>query len=297
MNTYKGRLAVLTGAASGIGRETALQLAATGCNRALADMNSDRLEVTARECRMHGVVVSTTMLDVTDRTAVATWPIAVGQAHQSNAVDYLFNIAGLNGGGSFVNAPVEEWDYTFDVCWGGVYRCTRAFLPMLLRSASAHIVNVSSVNGLWASLGPTIAHTAYSAAKFAVRGFSEALITDLRLNAPHVKVSVVHPGHIGTDIALNSARATGMNLDDPKNEVYKQFAEAFRDTAPTSAAQAAEVILQGVSDNRWRILVGADAHRLDELVRADPYGAYEPEFVMKLHAAGALETIDPGTNP
>jgi len=295
MNTYRGRLAVLTGAASGIGRETALQLAALGCHLALADMNADRLEETAQECRAHGVTVSTVTLDVTDKTAVATWPILVGQSHQTNAVDFLFNIAGLNGGGSFVNSPEEEWDYTFDVCWGGVYRCCRAFLPMMMHSQSAHIVNVSSVNGLWASLGPTIPHTAYSAAKFAVRGFSEALITDLRLNAPHIKVSVVHPGHIGTDIALNSARAQGIDLDDPKNAMLKAFSEGFRDTAPTSAAQAAEVILQGVSDNRWRILVGADAHRLDELVRADPYSAYEPEFVLRLHAAGALETIDPGT--
>lgn len=295
MNTYRGRLAVLTGAASGIGRETALQLAALGCNVALADMNEERLEETAAQCRARGVVASATRLDVTDKTAVATWPIAVGQHHQTSAVDFLFNIAGLNGGGSFVTAPEAEWDYTFDVCWGGVYRCCRAFLPMLIHSTSSHIVNVSSVNGLWASLGPTIPHTAYSAAKFAVRGFSEALITDLRLNAPHVKVSVVHPGHIGTDIALNSARAQGINLDDPQNAVLREFAEGFRDTAPTSAAQAAETILQGVSDNRWRILVGADAYRLDELVRADPYSAYEPEFVLKLHAAGALEAIDPGT--
>lgn len=296
MTQFAGRLAVLTGAASGIGRETALQLASAGCDLALADMNGDSLATVADECRKLGVQVSTQVLDVTDRTAVGLWPIAVGQAHHRNHVDFLFNIAGINGGGSFVNAPADEWDYTFDVCWGGVYRCCRAFLPMLIRSESSHIVNVSSVNGLWASLGPTIPHTAYSAAKFAVRGFSEALITDLRLNAPHVKVSVVHPGHIGTDIALNSARAQGINLDDPKNEVYKQFAEAFRDTAPTSAAQAAEVILQGVSDDRWRILVGADAHRLDELVRQDPYGAYEPEFVIRLHDAGALQGIDAGAD-
>lgn len=296
MSQYKNRLAVLTGAASGIGREVALQLAAAGCNLALGDMNGESLEKVAEECRKAGVTVSTKQLDVTDKLAVSLWPVEVGRAHDTNKVDLLFNIAGLNGGGSFINDPVAEWDYTFDVCWGGVYRCCRAFLPMILRSDAAHIVNISSVNGLWASLGPSIPHTAYSAAKFAVRGFSEALITDLRLNAPHVKVSVVHPGHIGTDIALNSAKAQGINLDDPKNAVLKEFSEAFRDTAPTSAAQAAETILDGVRDDRWRILVGADAHVLDQLVRADPYGAYEPEFVLKLHAAGALETIDPNAN-
>ena len=156
MTLFAGRLAVLTGAASGIGRETALQLAAAGCNLALGDMNGDDLEAVAAECRKSGVTVSTYQVDVTDRLRVSLWPIEVGRAHNSNQVDFLFNIAGLNGGGSFVNDPVDQWDYTFDVCWGGVYRCCRAFLPMILRSSAAHIVNVSSVNGLWASLGPMI---------------------------------------------------------------------------------------------------------------------------------------------
>jgi NAD(P)-dependent dehydrogenase (short-subunit alcohol dehydrogenase family) len=291
MTQFAHRLAVLTGAGSGIGRATAVRLAGAGCNLALGDMDAAALDDVAGICRSHGVVVSTKHLDVTDRTAVALWPIEVGRVHGTNHVEFLFNIAGLSGGGSFVNDPIEEWDYTFDVCWGGVYRCCRAFLPMLLRSESAHIVNVSSVNGFWASLGPTVSHTAYSAAKFAVKGFSEALVTDLRLNAPHVRVSVVMPGHIGTAIALNSARAQGFNLDDPKNAELRALGEAFRDTAPTSPDQCAEVILDGVSDDRWRILVGTDAQRLDELVRSDPYGAYEPSFVARLQDNGLFEGI------
>jgi NAD(P)-dependent dehydrogenase (short-subunit alcohol dehydrogenase family) len=109
----------------------------------------------------------------------------------------LFNNAGIGGGGSFLVDDRAEWERTFGVCWFGVYYCSRAFMPLLVASDEGYIVNTSSVNGFWASLGPNIAHTAYSAAKFAVKGFSEALINDLRVNAPHVKVAVVMPGHIG----------------------------------------------------------------------------------------------------
>src|SRR5262249_32312322 len=115
---------------------------------------------------------------------------------------------------SMITNGREEWDRTFNVCWGGVYENTRAFLPMLVKAEEGHIINTSSVNGFWASLGPQIPHTAYSAAKFAVRGFSEALITDLRLNAPHVKISVVMPGHIGTAIVSNSRKIHSGNLSD-----------------------------------------------------------------------------------
>ena len=108
----------------------------------------------------------------------------------------------------------EEWERTFNICWGGVYLCTRAFLPMMLQADAAHIVNTSSVNGFWASVGPRVSHTAYCAAKFAVKGFTEALIADLRLNAPHIKCSVVMPGHIGTSIVANSRKIhSGVDSD------------------------------------------------------------------------------------
>jgi NAD(P)-dependent dehydrogenase (short-subunit alcohol dehydrogenase family) len=206
----------------------------------------------------------------------------------------------------------NEWETTFNVCWGGVYLGTRVFMPMLVASEEGHIVNTSSVNGFWASLGPNIAHTAYSAAKFAVKGFTEALITDLRNNAPHVKASVVMPGHIGTSIAINSGKYFGR---DPKEMSSEQLqgvrerlaqrgldvsgasdddlrigmqmqAEAFRDMAPMTAAQAATVILDGVRAERWRILVGDDAVSLDELVREMPELAYGPEFLPHLRARG-----------
>jgi len=191
-------------------------------------------------------------------------------------VNLLFNNAGIGGGGSIVAGERSQWDKTFAVCWGGVYYNTRAFLPMMLAADRGHIVNTSSVNGFFASLGPANPHTAYSAAKFAVKGFTEALITDLRVNAPHIHASVVMPGHIGTSIAINSMKLhIGTTELDP---MMQQMGEMFRDNAPMSAGEAAAVILDAVRRDHWRVLVGADAEHLDEMVRAEPEQAYEVEF-------------------
>jgi len=159
-------------------------------------------------------------------------PLAFSTEH----VNLLFNNAGIGGGGSFVTDDRSEWERTFGIDWGGVYYCTRAFLPMLLRADEGHVVNTSSLNGLWASIGPTIPHTAYSAAKFAIRGFTEALITDFRVNAPHLRGSVVMPGHIGTSIVINSrqgprprARHHGSgSLVATKRSAHRQWVSARR---------------------------------------------------------------------
>ena len=220
----------------------------------------------------------------------------------------------------------DEWERTFNICWGGVYNCTRAFLPMLQKADEGHIVNTSSVNGFWASVGPRIPHTAYSAAKFAVKGFTEALITDLRINAPHIKCSVVMPGQIGTSIRANSrkihsgdresdaidaaglaqARARFASMgrdvsqlsDDQLRGLVAERERRFREEAPTTAAEAATIILDGVKADRWRILVGADAHMIDEMVRRSPERAYDTDFFDEFaRAAGwtrrlALENPD-----
>jgi NAD(P)-dependent dehydrogenase (short-subunit alcohol dehydrogenase family) len=228
----------------------------------------------------------------------------VVEQHATDHVNLVFNNAGIGGGGSFVAGKREDWERTFNVCWGGVYNGCRTFLPLLVKSDTGYLVNTSSVNGFFASLGPGVAHTAYSAAKFAVKGFSEALLEDLRLNAPHVKVAVVMPGHIGTDIALNSRRAhsgsdelsaddvaeirasmsrRGLPVESASDADIANLAEAFmtsfRENAPMTAADAARVILEGVKAGRWRILVGDDAHRLDAAVRADPEGVYGPDGI------------------
>jgi short-subunit dehydrogenase len=218
----------------------------------------------------------------------------------------LFNNAGISGGGSMVTNSSDEWERTFNICWGGVYNCTRAFLPMLQNAEEGHIVNTSSINGFWASVGPRIPHTAYSAAKFAVKGFTEALITDLRINAPHIKCSVVMPGQIGTSIRGNTrkihsgdresdaidaagiaharerfallGRDVSQLSDDQLRNLVAELERRFRDEALTSAAQAATIILDGVKADRWRILVGPDANKIDEMVRQSPERAYDIAF-------------------
>lgn len=319
MKTFEDRIAVVTGGGSGMGRELARQLAAEGCHLALCDLSEETLATTKALCAAETprVRVTTHLCDVSDERQVERFRDAVAAEHATDCIHLLFNNAGIGGGGSFVSDDREEWDKTFDVCWGGVYHCTRAFLPLLLAAPEAHLVNTSSVNGFWASLGPRSAHTAYSAAKFAVKGFTEALVNDFRLNAPHVKVSLVMPGHIGTDIVINSGKALGR---DPKQMSEEQLVEArermarmgfpvegattdgirqallmigegFREMAPMSAKDAARVILDGVRAERWRILVGRDAEILDRMVRETPEEAYEASFMQRLVAESGWKVL------
>ena len=304
MKSFEGKLAIVTGGGSGMGRELVVQLAADGCSVATCDVNADNVEETARlaeKAAPAGTRITTHICDVSDEQQVNRFRDEVMAQHETEHVNLVFNNAGIGGGGSFLTGKRDEWDKTFGVCWGGVYHCSRAFAPLLMASDDGYLVNTSSVNGFWASLGPGIPHTAYSAAKFAVKGFSEALLEDFRVNAPHVKVAVVMPGHIGTNIVVNSRRvlrgAENDELTDDEVEELRadllrrglpvqetnaddlrkmiaMMGEAFRDNAPVSAAQAATVILDGVRGGKWRILVGDDAHVLDEAVRADPEEAY-----------------------
>ena len=313
MKQFGGRLAVITGGGTGMGRELARQLSAQGCHVAICDVSSENMAMTQALCERdapNGTRITTCVADVSEEPAVLAFRDAVARDHATDHIHLLFNNAGIGGGGSLIESDREEWEKTFAVCWGGVYLCTRAFLPMLIASKEAHLVNTSSVNGFWASLGPMSAHTAYSAAKFAVKGFTEALVNDFRLNAPHVKVSLVMPGHIGTSIIINSQRLLGNDpkqmsddqLDEARSRLTRMglpvagvtneqlrlglqmLGESFRDNAPMTAAEAARIILDGVREERWRILVGRDAEVLDELVREAPEEAYEPSFMERLRA-------------
>jgi NAD(P)-dependent dehydrogenase (short-subunit alcohol dehydrogenase family) len=311
MDQFAGRIAVITGGGTGMGRELARQLAADGCHVAMCDVFEETMAQTRALCEADapkGTRVMTFVADVSDEKQVLAFRKAVAEELDTRHVNLLFNNAGIGGGGSLIGDDREVWDKTFDVCWGGVYLCTRAFLPMLLASSEAHLINTSSVNGFWASLGPLTAHTAYSAAKFAVKGFTEALIGDFRNNAPHVKVSLVMPGHIGTSIVINSGKLLGFDpkelsddqLEDARErlarmgfdpegvsndqirQAMQQRAEDFRDNAPLTAAQAAGIILDGVRKQQWRILVGEDAQTIDRMVRETPEEAYEPSFMERL---------------
>jgi NAD(P)-dependent dehydrogenase (short-subunit alcohol dehydrogenase family) len=308
MKDFAGKTAVITGGGTGMGRELALQLVAEGCNVAMCDVIAENMAETKKRCMAgapQGTRVSTYLADVSEEDQILAWVEAVKRDLDTDHIHLLFNNAGIGGGGSVVNGDRAQWDKTFNVCWGGVYYCVRAFLPLLMKANEGHIVNTSSVNGFWASIGPGRPHTAYCAAKFAVKGFTEALMTDLALNAPHIKCSVVMPGHIGTDIVTNSRKilsgsetiidvpavrralaAQGMDLsamtDDQVRGMVEAQANAFRDNAPTTAAQAATIILDGVRAEKWRILVGKDAEFLDVQVRAHPEDAYGPDFYQAL---------------
>lgn len=323
MESFRGRIAVVTGGGTGMGRELVKQLAAEGCHVAMCDVSAEHMAETKAQSERGapaGTRVSAHRCDVADEAQVLAFRDAVRAEHATDCVHLVFNNAGIAGGGSFIGDDRDEWERTFGVCWGGVYFCTRAFLPLLIASPEGHLVNTSSVNGFWASLGPGVSHTAYSAAKFAVKGFTEALITDLRNNAPHVQVSLVMPGHVGTSIVSNSSAVLGrpspkeMTTEDllPIRERMKRqglpadvipdeliraglqkMADDFRDKAPLSAAGAATVILDGVRKGEWRILVGDDAHELDRLVRATPNDAYEASFFELLRGRGIFAAIAP----
>jgi NAD(P)-dependent dehydrogenase (short-subunit alcohol dehydrogenase family) len=310
VDSFTGKLAVVTGGGSGMGRQLVRQLAAQGCSVAACDLNADAVAEAAAVARAGappGVRVTAHACDVSDEAQVLRFRDELLDEHASDHVDLVFANAGIGGGGSFISDSRQEWERTFAIDWWGVYYCARAFVPLLIASGDGVLVNTSSVNGFWASLGPGMPNTAYSTAKFAVRGFSEALIEDFRVHAPHVRVAVVMPGHVGTDIVANSFRARG--LPAPEHMTDAQLEELipgdtqaklvsagllaegasadqlrqmlvranadFRDKAPVSASEAATVILDGVLSGAWRILVGEDARRIDAAVRAKPEAAYD----------------------
>jgi NAD(P)-dependent dehydrogenase (short-subunit alcohol dehydrogenase family) len=273
MESFAGKIAVVTGGGSGMGRELVRQLAAEGCSVAACDVHRGAVAETADLASAGapaGTTVTSHLCDVADETQVLRFRDEALAAHDADHVDLVFSNAGIGGGGSFIADPREQWESVFAVDFWGVYYCARAFLPLLIKSAEGVLVNTSSVNGFWASLGQGVPHTAYSTAKFAVKGFSEALIEDLRVHAPHVRVAVVMPGHVATNIVANSMMAFGV----PEADALAAN-QGFHDSAPLSAAGAATVILDGVRSGAWRILVGADAQGLDRYIRAHPDDAYD----------------------
>jgi NAD(P)-dependent dehydrogenase (short-subunit alcohol dehydrogenase family) len=279
----------------------------------MCDVSADAMAETKRLCEVErlpqGLRITTHIADVSIEDQLIRFRDEITEQQATDRIHLLFNNAGIGGGGSLFTNTREQWEKTFNICWGGVYLGVRTFLPMLMKADEGHIVNTSSVNGFWASVGMGVSHTAYSSAKFAVKGFTEALINDLRLNAPHIKCSVVMPGHIGTSIVSNSRKIqsgseserlsdnevlstrqrlkgmgidTGPMSDEDIQKIALDRARSFRDEAPTTAAAAAKIILDGVKAEHWRILVGDDAHRLDELVRQTPERAYDAEFHQSL---------------
>jgi NAD(P)-dependent dehydrogenase (short-subunit alcohol dehydrogenase family) len=321
MESFSGKLAVVTGGGSGMGRELTRQLAAQGCSVATCDINPDTVAETAALARAGapaGVLVTGHHCDVADEAQVLRFRDDLLAQHGAGQVNLVFSNAGIGGGGSFINEPREEWERVFAIDFWGTYHCARAFLPLLIAADEGVLVNTSSVNGFWAALFPGAPQTAYSAAKFAVRGFTEALIEDLRTNAPHVRVAVVMPGHVGTNIVANSLRILGMpdlaKLSDAEldaarpalarrglaaqdmpaaelRQLLETINAGFRDSAQVSAAEAATVILDGVRAGTWRILIGKDAETLDRMVRSQPESAYDWEELTRQAGQAPGESV------
>jgi NADP-dependent 3-hydroxy acid dehydrogenase YdfG len=250
------RVAVITGAGSGIGRATAFAMARRGARLALADIDAGSVAAVAREI---GPAATHHVLDVADRAAVAAFPAIVRAAH--GRVDLLVNNAGVALGGTFEQVGAEDFDWLMEINFGGVVRMTRAFLPLLHASDDARIVNVSSIYGIIAPPG----QAAYSASKFAVRGFSSVLRHELEGST--VGVSVVHPGGVATNIAQNARVPAGAPADEVERG-RRTMAKLLR-MAPE---QAGEIIVRGIERRQARILVGSDAKAAALLERLAPVG-------------------------
>jgi NAD(P)-dependent dehydrogenase (short-subunit alcohol dehydrogenase family) len=263
------RTAVLTGAASGIGRAIAVSLARRGCNLALADVNDAGLSETVRLAQAaqtessispappSAVRITQHHLDVADRLAIASFPQAVLAAHPG--VDILINNAGVALGGTFEVVSEEDFEWLFAINFWGVVRMTRAFLPLLKKSDDARLVNLSSIFGLISPPG----QTAYSASKFAVRGFSNSLRHELE--GSHVGVTVVHPGGVATSIADNAR----VPKDMPPEEIARRKVQAKKGLR-MPPAEAGEIIVKGIERRSPRVLVGNDAKLLSFVERLAP---------------------------
>jgi short-subunit dehydrogenase len=244
----RGGVAVITGAASGIGAALAANLARRGMHLALVDLNAAGLEATATPARAAGVRVSTHVLDVADHAAVAALPAAVLAQHPR--VSVLVNNAGVALGGLFEQVDADDFDWLMAINFGATVRLTRAFLPALAREPAAQLVNVSSIFGI---IAPP-AQTAYSASKFAVRGFSESLRHELEMNGSPVGVTIVHPGGVRTAISENARLAKGLDAADVARERAN-----WRSLLALDPADAAEQIAVAVERRAPRVLVGKDA--------------------------------------
>lgn len=254
-----GRTAVITGAASGIGRGIAQALATRGCNLALADVNEAGLDETAASVRPEGITATCHRLDVACRQAVAAFPAVALGAHRR--IDLLFNNAGVGVGGTFEQVDEADFDWLMEINFYGVVRMTRAFLPLLRASDAGRIVNISSIFGIIAPPG----QTAYTASKFAVRAFSESLRHELEAEGASVGVTVVHPGGIATNIARNSRVPKGVNSADI--EARRAQFEKFLRKPPR---QAGEIIVRGVEKRKARVVVGRDAKFMALVERLAP---------------------------
>lgn len=265
MKSFKGKVAAITGASSGIGRALACELASAGAEVALSDVNEVGLADTAARCRQQGAPkVSQQRVDVANRAAVHAWAEQVVQTH--GRVNLIFNNAGVAHGSTLEGATYDEIDWIMNINFWGVVHGTKAFLPHLRASGEGHVVNISSVFGLIGAPG----NGTYCATKFAVRGFTETLRQELELTGAPVSVTSVHPGGIKTNIARDARYHPSVKELVPQASRQVDAAQMFERFFITEPAVAARIILRGVRRNQRRVLVGPDAAAIDWMQRVLP---------------------------
>jgi short-subunit dehydrogenase len=280
MTAIRGAAAAVTGAASGIGRALALELAARGCDLALADRDEAGLQATAAEIARAGQrKITVHRVDVGEPQQIAEFAQAAISAHPG--LNIVVNNAGVALLGQFNEVDQAQMDWLMNINFWGVVHATRAFLPHLARQREAHIVNLSSIFGIIAPPG----QTAYAAAKFAVRGFSESLRHELQMAASPVRLSVVHPGGVSTNIVRNSRAGSGVTDNAQRAETIERF-DAVAKTTPAAAALR---IITGIEKNQPRILIGNDARFMDLLQRFRPatYWAVLARRIEKMTKSGS----------
>ena len=268
MKTFKDKVAVITGAGSGMGRYLAVLLAKDGADVCVCDVNEETLNETVEMLRQYNVSVSSHLLDVADKDSIEALPQKVIDQH--GKVDLVFNNAGVTTGSHFKDMDEDNWDWVMGINFDGVVNSTRAFIPHMINNTEAAIVNTSSIFGMVAVPGQTV----YHATKFAVRGFTESLAMELK--EEKIQIHSVYPGHIGTNIVLDAKfdkdfllteSEKTKNSDNPIT--IQEFGSTFRDTG-MSPDKAAKIILKGVKKNKKRIFVGLDAKIMEIAQRITP---------------------------
>ena len=274
MKSFKDKVAVITGAGSGMGRYLAVLLAKDGADVCVCDVNEETLKETVEMLRKYNVSVSSHLLDVSNKEAIESLPGKVIDQH--GKVDIVFNNAGVTTGTHFKDMDENNWDWVMGINFDGVINSTRAFIPHMVDSPEAAIVNTSSIFGMVAVPGQTV----YHATKFAVRGFTESLAMEMKETNPNLQIHCVHPGHIGTNIAADARfDEENFNQDETQasNSIFtrnapksqKEMGDMFREGG-MHPSKAAEIILNGVKKNKTRIFIGLDAKLLDLSQRIFP---------------------------
>ena len=254
MKSLNGKVVVITGAGSGMGREMALIAARSGARLAISDWNPDGLNQTVILAKDAGATeIRSDVVDVSDRVAMATWAAAV--VEQFGTVNVMVNNAGVTLTGDFETMSYEDFDWIVGVNFFGVVNGTKEFLPHLIASGDGHLINISSLFGLISIPG----QSAYNATKFAVRGFTEALREEMLVAGHPVTVTSVHPGGIKTGIARNGRKNAGLDAE--------MVDALFEKIATMGADKAAAIILKGGMKGRARVLVGLDAHALHNFAK------------------------------